>query len=75
MINEKVKLDPDLQNVCVPEVPFVVHRTNPTDITWGEEIPGASGFYKSVLVDGVEYHVRPSDSFSCCARPNFVPDP
>lgn len=58
MLDKRVKLDPELQNVCVPDVPFVIHSTNPTNITWGEKFPGTTGFYKSVFVDGVEYHVN-----------------
>ena len=58
MSNERGVSDSELENVCVADIPFVRHIANPTTVEWGEEIPGAKGFYKSVFVDGVEYHVR-----------------
>ncbi|EJD02256.1 S-adenosyl-L-methionine-dependent methyltransferase, partial [Fomitiporia mediterranea MF3/22] len=58
MIGERPSVDPDLQNVCVQDIPFVVHATDPDAIAWGEEIPASQGLYKSVFMDGVEYHMN-----------------
>lgn len=47
------------QNVCVQDIPFVVHKTGSNNIKWGKRIyeTGTECFYKSVFLDGVEYHV------------------
>ncbi|EJD02255.1 S-adenosyl-L-methionine-dependent methyltransferase [Fomitiporia mediterranea MF3/22] len=58
MTNGPLSMEPSLQNVCVPNVPFVVHPTAPETITWGQEITGTRGCFKSVFVDGVEYHIN-----------------
>ena len=55
-INERVEDDSEMQNICVPDIPFVVHTTAPNEIVWGKEVRGAKGFYESVFVDGIEYY-------------------
>ena len=55
---DKVEPNAELQNICVQDIPFVVHEHDPETVEWGEEIKGASGYYHSVLIDGVEYNVR-----------------
>ncbi|KAL5511284.1 hypothetical protein ACEPAH_4500 [Sanghuangporus vaninii] len=56
--NERIISDSELQNVCVADIPFVRHVTNPSNVEWGHEVPEVKGFYKSVFVDGVEYHIN-----------------
>ena len=55
---DKVEPNVELQNICVQDIPFVVHEHDPVNVQWGEGVKGADGYYHSVYIDGVEYHVR-----------------
>lgn len=47
--------DEELANICVPDVPFVVHDSNPEDMRWGKGTDGSDCFDK-VILDNIEYH-------------------
>ena len=60
----------DVANICLPELPIIVHDENPKSIKWGLPVRGCPNYYRSVYLDGVEYKVSRScfDKYRCPDR-------